>query len=330
MAKRKRLTPAVMDPTAPTPAPASTLPRGLGSGRAPIADVAHDAAATSALNEVVQTLTDARTEGRLIQKILLSDIDETYLVRDRMAADPSEMAALTDSLRSRGQQTAIEVTALENGRYGLISGWRRLSALRALQADTNDEKYDSILAIIRDPQDAGAAYVAMVEENEIRVGLSFYERARIVARAVDKGVYRNDKLALAALFAAAPRAKRSKIGSFVRIVRNLDSVLSFPTSLTEKSGLALAQSLDSDAGFCARLTAALQADHPATAAAEAQTIASALRAPAPPARAKPAPQTLSDGLSYVTQANGAILLQGTALTDPEFVARLMDLLRQAK
>ena len=45
------------------------------------------------------------------------------------------------------------------------------------------------------------AYVAMVEENEIRVGLSFYERARIAAKSVEAGVYPDDRAALRALFA---------------------------------------------------------------------------------------------------------------------------------
>ena len=47
----------------------------------------------------------------------------------------------------------------------------------------------------------------MVDENEIRAGLSFYERGRIVAKATDAGVYTSDKTALAALFHASPRAK---------------------------------------------------------------------------------------------------------------------------
>ena len=324
MAKRKRLAPPTIDSTEDMPAtPSSNLPRGFDVGRPPIADVAHDAATTSALNEVAQTLTDARNEGRLIQKIPLAKIDETYLVRDRVAAAPEEMMTLIESLRARGQQTAIEVSALGNGRYGLISGWRRLTALRTLSADKESEKIDTILAIIRDPKDSSAAYIAMVEENEIRVGLSFYERARIVARAVDRGVYRTDRLALAALFAAVPRAKRSKIGSFITIVRALDEALTFPTALTEKSGLALAKSLDSDVGFAARLIAALQETPPATAHHEGQIIAKARDNEAPAPRSKPSPQVLMNGLSCVPQSNGDLLLQGAALADPEYRARLI-------
>ncbi len=329
MAKRKRLTPATVDSTiAPSPAPAAGLTRGLGGGRPPIADVAHDAAATSALNEVAQTLTEARNEGRLIQKIPLAQIDETYLVRDRIETAPDEMAALLDSLRARGQQTAIEVAALEDGRYGLISGWRRLAALRTLSADKESPELDTILAIIRAPQDAADAYVAMVEENEIRVNLSFYERARIVAQAVDKDVYRTDRLALAALFSAVPRAKRSKIGSFIPIVRRLDDVLRFPTALTEKAGLTLAKALETDPGLAARLNAALQKAKPATAQEETRVIAGVQCTNIP--RPKANLQSVTDGLYYILQSNGSILLQGPALSDPAYVDRLVLMLKDLK
>ncbi len=143
MAKRKRLTPTpTLGAGLARPAPAQevksaqALTRGLGSVRPPIADVAHDAASANALSEVVQTLTDARSEGRLIQRLPLHLIDADHLVRDRLSADAEEMGVLKDSIRQRGQQTAIEVVALEDGRYGLISGWRRLGALRDLLFDT--------------------------------------------------------------------------------------------------------------------------------------------------------------------------------------------------
>ena len=51
----------------------------------------------------------------------------------------------------------------------------------------------------------------MVEENEIRADLSFFERARIVRRAVEGGVFGSEKQALQSLFSAASYAKRSKI-----------------------------------------------------------------------------------------------------------------------
>jgi hypothetical protein len=323
MAKRKRLTPAVITDTPELETKSiSRYPLGVApKTRAPIADVAQDASASAALTEIAQTLTDARAEGRLIQRIPLDQITDDYLVRDRIAVDDAEMATLQDSLRERGQQTAIEVTALDGGRYGLISGWRRVQALRAIAAS-------DALAIIRTPQDSAEAYLAMVEENEIRVGLSYYERARIVARAVDQGIYPRDRVALNALFHAASRPKRSKIGSFVGIVRALDDHLRFPTGLTERTGLALAQALEADPVLTTRITTALDHAAPHTAEQEAAVLAKAMTPEAPPKTgATPStlvesPRDLGGGLRYKRTAKGEIVLSGPQLNDADFCQKL--------
>jgi ParB family chromosome partitioning protein len=122
--------------------------------------------------------------------------------------------------------------ALQDGRYGLISGWRRLGALRESLSETKERPFESVRALIRNPADAAESCVAMVEENEVRVGLSYYERARIVARSVDRGVFRSDRVALAQLFTAVSRSKRSKIGQFVTLVRQLDQGLKHPADIT--------------------------------------------------------------------------------------------------
>jgi len=267
-------------------------PLGVAPTRtAPIASVAADSAAQAALEAVTAELTSARAEGRLLLRLPLAAVDESYLVRDRMAIDPEEMAALTASLRARGQQVPIEVAALGGGRYGLISGWRRLVVLRQLAAAGGA---DTVLAIQRRPDAAAEAYLAMVEENEIRAGLSFYERARVVVRATDQGVFSDDRTALAYLFVAAPRSRRSKIGSFTRLVRVFERPespnpgLFFPTYLSEKQGLALVAAVDRDPHLADRLAADLAADPPLAPAVEAARIAATIR-PVPEARAALAP-----------------------------------------
>ena len=343
MAKRKRLTPTVgLSTGLPHPAAApevkstATLTRGLGSPRPPIADVAHDAASANALAEVVQTLTDARNEGRLIQRLPLHLIDAEHLVRDRIAADAEEMAVLKDSIRQRGQQTAIEVVALEDGRYGLISGWRRLGALRDLLSETKEPAFETVLALIRNPADAAESYVAMVEENEIRVGLSYYERARIVARSVDRSVFRSDRVALAQLFASVSRSKRSKIGQFVTLVRQLDQGLKHPVEITERSGLALVRALESDESLAPRLISALNAAPKRSAEEEAAIIARTLSRSETPAapmikgerpRKHSEPESLCEGLVLRIEKDGAYRLTGPALENRFFVNRLMTALR---
>ena len=68
----------------------------------------------------------------------------------------------------------------------------------------------------------------MVEENEIRLGLSQYERARVAARAAARGVFADEEAALRALFATASRPKRSRIRAFLALYHGLDARLALP------------------------------------------------------------------------------------------------------
>jgi len=320
MAKRKRLGPATF----------SGVPEGLETKSAPapvvppIANVAGDAATQAALSDVVETLTKAKRDGRMVVELDPAQIDSAYLVRDRTRIDTEEMAALITSIKGRGQQTPIEVTALEGGMYGLISGWRRLNAIVQL----GDRP---VLALLRAPQDAPEAYLAMIEENEIRVGLSYYERARIVARAVSGGVFETDKKALQSLFQSASRAKRSKIKSFLTVVSALDGALAYPEDIGERLGLTLARALEEDADLAAKLKVAL-GGNVADAAAEQALIKGFLDRPAQPSAAQqPAPRApdvrrLSQGLRAETRKDGSVVLSGPALT-PALTRDLHDWLR---
>jgi len=53
-----------------------------------------------------------------------------------------------------------------------------------------------VLALVRRPAPAAETRVAMIEENEIRQGPSYYERARKATRSVDMGVFDSEKQAL--------------------------------------------------------------------------------------------------------------------------------------
>lgn len=339
MAKRKRLSPPRFETGAEvaleTKSAIPTYPLGIAPTRTmPIAAVAGDAAGRAALDEMGRTLGEARAEGRLIQWLPLDEIDAGYLMRDRMGADEEEMQTLVESLRARGQQVAIEVADLGEGaspRWGLISGWRRLTALRRIAEEDGEE--GRVLALPRSPQNAAEAYCAMVEENEIRVGLGHYERARIVARAADAGVYEDDTSALRALFGAAPRARRSKIGSFVRVVRALDDALRFPTALGERLGLELARRLDDEPELAERLRqrlaeAAAQEATVETKLLEAELFRSEAPETAGQARraARPGPIELQPGLSCRETPKG-LLISGELLERDGVRERILALLR---
>ena len=294
MAKRRRLTPAASVDAAPEtgagtegdPRPEletkARFPLGVArtvtrQPRAPIASVAGDAANRAAFDEVAGALASARAEGRLVQRLPLAAVEAGHLVRDRVALDEAEMETLMASLGARGQQTPVEVVAVGEGRWGLISGWRRLEALRRIGAE-------SVLAFVREPAGAADAYLAMVEENEVRAGLSFYERARIAAEAVRLGLHPDASAAVGTLFASARPAKRSKILSFVALHEALGPALRFPAAIPEKLGLALAGALQADPGLGSRLTDTLRKAAPDTADAERAVLERATRKSARPDR----------------------------------------------
>ena len=277
MAKRKRLTPARSDfltEDTPTSDGLSMFP----AAAPPIAQVAGDAALRAAVDDLTTEMREARAGGRLVQSLPLDSIEETHLVRDRIAADEGEMQGLIESLRARGQQTPIEVVELEPDRFGLISGWRRLSALKALHAETNEDRFATVQALLRQPDSASDAYLAMVEENEIRVGLSYYERARIAARAAEQGVYASEAEALRGLFASASRSKRSKIGSFLSIYHALDNYLKFASAIPERLGLALSKALKETPQLGQRIAGELTRTPITSAEAEAAVLSWEIKA----------------------------------------------------
>lgn len=296
MAKRKRL-------ELPTEAETGVLETKLAYpgalSRMPIAEVAGDTAARAALDEVTQAMTAAEAEGRMVRKIAIDKIDLRHLNRDRMVLDEGEMEVLKTSLAARGQQTPIEVLQLSSGRFGLISGLRRLEALNALGQT-------EALAFVRTPESASASYVAMVEENEVRAGLSYYERANIAVQAVGAGVYPTPQMAVKALFASVSPAKRSKILRFVVLRQTIGKALRFPAMIPEKLGLALAAAIEADKTIATRISDALRKTPPADAAAERRVLDRALKGPSAPA---PSGDEVAPGV-MLKMAKGRVILSG--------------------
>ncbi|GAB5439631.1 ParB/RepB/Spo0J family partition protein [Falsiruegeria mediterranea] len=325
MAKRKRLTPAQPGFLGTSQAAPETKAMPVGMN-APIAQVAGEASATAALAEVSEALATARAEGRMLELLDLDVIDERHLVRDRLEQNEEEMESLVESLRARGQQMPVEVVALPDaagGRtHGLISGWRRLTALKRLYKETSDPKFAKVRAMVITPDTAQDAYVAMVEENEIRVNLSHYERARIAVRAMKEEVYPTQRAALQGLFANATRSKRSKIGTFMMLVDAFDATLWYPSAISEKLGLALAREMVRDPGFADALKERLKETPRDSAGAEMRVLAQAVterQPPAPAADPEPAPrprirstaQNPAKGERIITQVTAGIEMRFT-------------------
>jgi hypothetical protein len=294
MAGRRRLTPM------PQKVPATFRE---GAPRPPIAAAAGSDAAAAALREVSNAMVAARAEGRLIEALPLEAVHADHQHRDRILgeAPDEEMAALVASLRDRGQQVAIDVVRLEEG-YGLIAGLRRLTALRRLYDETGEDRFATVHARIIAPEDGAEAYRAMVEENEIRTGVSFWERGRLVVKSVEAGVHPDIPTALKGLYGGVSRAKRSKIGTFARLVDRLGDVLRFPDTLSEHRGLALAKRLEAQPVLIEALGAALERADPQDNEAEQAAIDAVLSPSAPP-KPKAAPVDM-------VEREGGLLLTG--------------------
>ncbi len=322
MAKRRRL-------EVPAPDAGQLETKSLGSRPVPpVAQVAGQAASQAAGEVALSEMAAARQDGRLAMSVPVSDIAVEHLVRDRVLADDEDMEALIQSIAAHGQRMPIDVMETGDGsgpRYGLISGWRRLAALAALHERTGEARYRSVLAVVRAPSDAGDAYVSMVEENEIRAGLSYYERARIASLAAEHGAFEHWDAAVDALFAAGSRAKRSKIRSFIHIHHALGDYLRFPAHLGERLGLQVAAALK--AGKGAALMAALRetAQSPEE---EASHLVAAMRdhTPAPmSSRQEIAPGILLDHKGRGSKQS--IKLSGPGVTE-ELLFKIHALLRK--
>lgn len=256
MAKRRRL-------TAPDTAELEQLEAGFAakpsispfetkSVTPPIAQIAAEAASLNGMASVTDRVAlaqdqgdaarwrDAQEAGLVAEMLPLDQIDADFIRRDRMVEDEEAMAELLDSLRVNGLRTPIEVTPSGDG-YGLISGFRRLNAFKRL-AET-DPRFAEIPAFVRGAGTGQSAYVSMVEENELRANLSPYERGRIAVLAAGQGVFTSTEAAVDVLFAAASKAKRSKVRSFAMVHEALGDLLQHPVSLSEKAGLRLAAAL---------------------------------------------------------------------------------------
>lgn len=229
-------------------------------GIAPIAQVAAETAAhlqpegaeqrieRAAIEADAARLRAAQEQGLLMAEIPLDEIDESAIIRDRMTMSDEAITELRQSIAAHGLRLPIEVFELESPsadgpRYGLLSGYRRYLAVRALAELTGADSYRRIRALIRPRFDSGGAFVQMIEENEVREQLSHFERGRIAVIAANQGAFANTEDAVDKLFATGSKAKRSKIRSFALIFEELGDMLHYPEGLTERRGLALASAL---------------------------------------------------------------------------------------
>ncbi|WP_299146600.1 ParB N-terminal domain-containing protein [uncultured Tateyamaria sp.] len=329
-----------------------TTPR---SPRAPIADVVADAASRSDplpqhLREEnardradAEALRQARARGLVVVELPIHDITSDALSRDRVDLNEEDMAELRRSIAEHGVRLPIEVFEPTNpdaaGKFALISGFRRLAAVRELNALSGGERHTTIPAFVRAPDTLADAVVAMIEENEIRTGLSQYERGRAAAIAVHDGVFASVDDAVNALFSSASKAKRSKVRSFALVHEELGDMLRYGPRLTERQCLRIAGGLR--AGHAEAMRQALEShtvDTPADEWLVLEPIIESAEGDGPDPKRGGRPRKVVERSAPVRLANRvtmekvqtedgyAIRLRGTHVND-ELIEQVMDRIR---
>ena len=260
-----------------------------------------------------------KRDGAIVGRVLVNQIHTTKLVRDRSSALDPELQELKDSIQTVGLSNPIHVEEVKAGHFELIQGFRRWSAYKELLAETGDDAFARIPAVlVAKGAELEALYRRMVDENLVRKDISFAEMANLASHYA-----REMKLTVTdsveTLFASAGRQKRSYIRHFAELLRRLGKDLKFPETIPRALGLKIVKAVEADPKLQNRIAAVLQAQPDRSAMDEVEILARALLAPVPAGTEKArapkasAKQTIKlnrpQGQVKVTAAQGKVDLQ---------------------
>lgn len=247
---------AVETPATRRPGPMGVAGREVAENVAAATEAQVDARRRNAAD--AKEWRDASAEGRVLLRVPIDEIADDDLPRDRLGladlAQSDEMEELKASIRARGQREPIELYRDAEGRLQLKKGWRRVAALKALRAETGDDRFAEALARIDQgpPAEAEAQaarvglYVDMVEENAVREDLTFAEMANLVLEAAADprtGLATHEE-AVGRLYGSLARMKRSNIRRFVTLMRLLGDSLPFPKAIGRDLGADVGRRLE--------------------------------------------------------------------------------------
>jgi len=179
----------------------------------------------------------------------INEICTDDLARDRLdlaaEAGSEEMQALKVSLDQRGQRNPITVCRDSQNRYQLISGWRRLTALRQLAQEQSTCEPTITARLTGRGERRIDLYIDMVESNLLHQNLSFAELAQLALTASADPALQELGLGqiISELYGALPKMKRSYIRSFVCLLQTLGESLQFPKKVSRNQGVAVARRL---------------------------------------------------------------------------------------
>ena len=206
-----------------------------------------------------------------MQKIPLTQIDTTAFPRDRGEMEPEDLQSLITSISKDGLRTPIEVCQTEDG-YALLSGFRRHAAFTEL-AKLNDT-WSEIPATLRAPGSHADALRLIAEENAIREGISPWDQSRYAADCVDQGYFETLDAAIAAIYGALSRQKRSRLRAVAEVVEHMGGILTEPHTWSGRQLTRLAAGIRGD--FTGLMLAALSDQSDQSPAAQWKTLSSIL------------------------------------------------------
>lgn len=125
----------------------------------------------------------AQSEDIIVRIQVQLIIDSPWQPRSKY--DETDLQALGQTMRDRGQDEPIKVRRLPSGQFELIYGHRRIRAARLIG-------WADIKATVVDYDDKSAELATLVS-NESQVGLSDWERAQAYKQALDHGLAGDQK-----------------------------------------------------------------------------------------------------------------------------------------
>lgn len=258
----------------------------------------------------------AQEDGLLLIQLPLADVATDDLPRDRIAleavASSDEMDELKSSISARGQKEPIEVFVAQDGRYQLKKGWRRLTALKQLLAETGKPEFENVMARVDAGQvDRVLCYVDMVEENVVREDLTFAEMAQVaITAALDPSVDEGDPAEMVLrLYGALHKTKRSYIRSFVFLLTALGADLKWPKAVSRNVGVDVARAIKSEGQVDALRPQLAQCVSPEAQAGVLSEFLAAGASKSQPAQTRPEPKKKFEffvGSTKVTARDGEL------------------------
>ena len=251
--KRRMFDIDLPEDAAEAPAPLEPHRRGpMATAIVETADVGRERAAVEAEiraenDALAHEFVRLKKLGLVTDMIPLTEIHAAKLVRDRSRRGDPDVEDLKISIQAVGLSNPIRVELARQGGYELIEGWRRLTAYRALLAETGDERWGVIPAsFVPAGETTEGLYRRMVDENLVRKDISWAEMAGLARAYAEDHVGGCEDLdqAVNQLFASANPQKRSYIRRFAYLLSRLEEHLEHPEAIPRALGLSLSQRLE--------------------------------------------------------------------------------------